>query len=151
MSIIKERKYFYHLDNNNYMSSYSAILVNGVWCVEYTNETLEDYKAHHPDQNFSQLYPWEEFEVILSDYDKKRLIDPPAKEVDESRYWDMLYVLPPCRWHHCRGIELFHLSERITGNIVSWIAGLNGKYYEFAHYENASDEELAAKVLEAAN
>ena len=133
------------------MSSYSAILVNGVWCVEYTAETIDDYKASRPDQNFSQLYPWEEFEEILSGYDKKRLIDPPAKEVDESRYWDMLYVLPPCRWHHYRGIELFHISERITGNIVLWIAGLNGKYYEFAHYASATNEELAAKVLEATN
>ena len=144
-----KRKYFYHLDNN-YMGHHSAILVNGVWCVEYTTETLEDYKANRPDQNFSQLYTWEEYKPIVMDYDKKRLIDPPAKEVDEDHYWDMLGVLPPCRWHNYRGIELFYVSERITGNIVSWIAGLNGKYYKFAHYASATDEELAAKVLEAA-
>ena len=67
MSIVTERKYFYHLDNNNCMSSYSAILVNGIWCVEYTAETLEDYKASRPDQKFSPLYPWEEFEGILAE------------------------------------------------------------------------------------
>lgn len=144
-----ERKYFYHLDNN-YMGHHSAISADGVWWVEYTTETLEGYKASRPDQKFSPLYTWEEYELIVREHDKKRLIDPPAKEVNESRYWYMLEVLPPCRWHHYRGIELFHISERITGNIVSWIAGLNGKYYEFAHYASASDEELAAKVLEVA-
>lgn len=144
-----EQRYFYTLNNGN-LENHIAVNIEGTWFVKWTNHSLEEYKKIYSNQEFSQLYTWEEYELIVREHDKKHLIDPPAKEVDESRYWGMLEVLPPCRWHHYQGIELFHISERITGNIVSWVASLNGKYYEFAHYANASDEELAAKVLEVA-
>jgi hypothetical protein len=145
-----ERRYFYDLDGNR-MGHHAAILIAGIWCVEYTNETLDQYKTNRPSQNFSELYAWEEYEQIMSDHDRKCLIDPIAKKVDEERYWYMLNVLPPARWHTTQGIELFHLSERLTGNIVSWIARFHNSYFEFAHYANATDETLIAKVLEAVN
>jgi hypothetical protein len=43
----------------------------------------------------------------------------------------MLGVLPPSKW---RGIgepfESFHVSERLSGDVVSWFVRLNDRYFQ---------------------
>lgn len=142
-----QRKYFYSLEGN-YLGHHSAILVNGVWCVEYTKFTLEQYLAENSDKQFSELLSWEDYEKVILDHNIRTYINPPAQLITEEKWWEMLGVLPPSRHHYYRGIEFFHLSEHITGNIVSWFARINNYHVELTHYTSASDEELVAKILE---
>ena len=43
-----------------------------------------------------------------------------AERVSEKRFWEMLEVLPPCKWGTRAGFEMFHVSERISGSLVDW-------------------------------
>ena len=73
------------------------------------------------------------------------------KLITHQRFWDMLEILPPCRWHDTGGFEVFHVSERITHNLVSWFAHkrvplVGQRYWEFTDRDNLTDAELATKL-----
>ena len=40
-------------------------------------------------------------------------LEPPAQEVTEDRYWDMLEVLPPCAFTSNADYEMFYVSEAL--------------------------------------
>ena len=75
------------------------------------------------------------------------------KAITKQRYWDMLEVLPPCRWQMAGMWEVFHVSERLTGNLVSWFASgrLNGKefYFELVDYDNITLDDLRISLNDA--
>ena len=51
------------------------------------------------------------------------------KEITEEQYDYALNVLPPCRFGNNRGIECFHISERITGELVDWYFMAGDRYF----------------------
>ena len=53
-------------------------------------------------------------------------------EITKERFWELLECLPPCRWSNYGVYEMFHISERLQGNLVTWCAKdkINNKYYE---------------------
>ena len=65
------------------------------------------------------------------------------KAITEERFMYGLEVLPPCRWHNAGGFEVFHISERLTGNLVSWFAHKGDRYWEFTEADNLPDDALA--------
>lgn len=67
-------------------------------------------------------------------------------EITEERFDEMLEVLPPCRWGTVRGIEMFHVSERLTGNLVSWFARVGGRFFEFTDDASLSAETRVEKI-----
>lgn len=66
------------------------------------------------------------------------------KRISKQRFWDALEVLPPCRWHNCGGFEVFHVSERLTGDLVAWYAHRGDRYWEFTEQAGISDDKLTA-------
>lgn len=78
------------------------------------------------------------------------LVTDPTEETEEQ-FWYALEVLPPCRWRTVRGIEMFHISERITLDLVSWHARIGGRYFTFNDRAGANMDDLAAKVAGAAS
>lgn len=71
----------------------------------------------------------------------------PAKEVDEARYYDMLECLPPCKWHGIGGgISVFHVSERISCDIVSWFYQAGDRYFELQDSSMLTDAQLLARI-----
>lgn len=83
------------------------------------------------------------------------LVTDPTDET-ESDWWYSLEVLPPCRWHTCKGVELFHISERVTLDLVSWHAkvldrsgGDGFRFFKLTHKASADSEVLANAVIEA--
>lgn len=71
----------------------------------------------------------------------------PAKEIDESRYYDMLDCLPPCRWHGIGGgISVFHISEHISHDIVSWFYQTKDRYFELQDSNKLTDAQLLAHI-----
>jgi hypothetical protein len=89
-----------------------------------------------------------ELDRLNADYTASLITEP--VEIDEERFMYALEILPPCRWTRPRGVELFHVSERLSFNLVDWYACLNGRYWHFVDRDNRPGDELAAKVANAA-
>jgi hypothetical protein len=73
----------------------------------------------------------------------------PPREITAERFHDMLNVLPPCKW---RGIgaafESFHVSERLSGNVVSWFCRLSDRYFQVDQLSTIPRAELERMVRE---
>lgn len=77
------------------------------------------------------------------------MITSPTEE-SEADYWRALEVLPPCRFQHCNGVELFHISERVQLNLVGWHASYNGRFFTMIDDASADPATLADAVRDAA-
>jgi hypothetical protein len=66
-----------------------------------------------------------------------------------ERFWDALEVLPPCKWGHVEHFEVFHVSERITGNLVDWYASDGESYWHVVEASNIKPADLAACIRNA--
>lgn len=70
-----------------------------------------------------------------------------APEVEtEDAYFDALNVLPPMRWKVVKGVEMFHVSESITADLVHWHAKIGERFFTFIDSMGARLEDLADKV-----
>lgn len=90
----------------------------------------------------------DEFNGLVEEHEDGLVTDP-HPETEEDWFY-ALNVLPPCRWRHCQGVELFHVSELITGSLASWHARLGERCFAFVDRYNTDIEVLAAKVKAAA-
>lgn len=108
----------------------------GIEKTVWSNVPVDEYMMQL--EGAYQIVSDDEFDQILDDYEKNTYLCRPIEEVTSERYWEMLEVLPPCRWVNDR----FHVSERMTGDIVSWFMKVDGKYYEFNHYASISSAKL---------
>ncbi len=72
-----------------------------------------------------------------------------AAEETEDQYFYALEVLPPSKWRTARGVESFHVCERITGDLVSWHAQCGGRFFTFTDHDNLTAEQVAEKVAAA--
>jgi hypothetical protein len=73
-----------------------------------------------------------------------------ARRVTAERFADMLEVLPPCKWGHRAGLEVFHVSERITGNLVDWYAiDGAGDHWHVVEVSTVKAATLAAHIARA--
>jgi len=52
------------------------------------------------------------------------------KEITQDDWFWKLECLPPCQWKMVGGVELFHMSERICFNLVSWLGRIGDQYFE---------------------
>jgi hypothetical protein len=110
---------------------------NGVLIVHYTDGmTLEQYQKDRGVE--LDALTWDEFSKRVAAYEQSLKTKP--KQITKERYWEMLEVLPPCRWTNGR----FHVSERLTGNLVSWFAQKGDLYFEFTE-----DAAISAASLDA--
>lgn len=66
-------------------------------------------------------------------------------EITEERYFYYLEVLPPCRWTVVEPrISVFHVSERISGSIVTWCINIGKRYFSV----DCSDRLSARQVVD---
>lgn len=68
-------------------------------------------------------------------------------EVTEQRFWDILEVLPPCKWTRLRGSESFFISEAETMHLHTWLARIGGSYYELVAPNSLTHEEILARIF----
>jgi hypothetical protein len=116
--------------------------LDGVERVAYSNgQTLEDYLKERPAYF---VMGESDFEIHMKRYYDSLVTEPRA--ISEERFRDMLEVLPPCKWRTVAGVNMFHVSERLTGDLVSWFARVDGEHYEFNDYASTDMFELASKV-----
>lgn len=80
----------------------------------------------------------------------------PPKEITEEHYQDMLECLPPCKFHRPRsGWMVFHVSERLSENIVSWFVQVGNRFFELQNEDSLTGAQVvelvaASGLLEAA-
>lgn len=118
------------------IQTYTYTTFDGVERVGYSgNKTLTEYLALKGHENYIVLSEKERTERT-----KKFLHDQctKPKECSEEHYYEMLEVLPPCRWNG----SLFHVSERLTHNLVNWYFKKDKKYYGFVSYDNLTNDQL---------
>ncbi len=70
------------------------------------------------------------------------------QEITKQKFHDMMEILPPCKWGTFDNVEMFHISERIYGNIVSWYFKYNNKYYTCDNFNYTNRNDLAKKLKE---
>ena len=122
-------------------STYTTL--DGVERVTYADgETLESYLER---RDGLAVYSDEELSVILKAHFDSIVTLP--QEITQERFDEMLEILPPCRWQKYGNFSAFHISERLTSNLVSWfIQYPDGKSFEFVDYDNLSNAALIEKM-----
>ncbi|MFB2639950.1 hypothetical protein ACE02P_18155 [Shewanella bicestrii] len=135
---------------------------NGIYCMLHplwipengTELTWDEYQARKSQQGYDLiLITQEQCDARLQEY-KEWITQQDQREVDEERWFDMLEVLPPCRWQHAHGVEIFHVSERISLNFVSWFGCLydNGvkRYFEITDEATTPPADIAIRFKKLA-
>lgn len=89
------------------------------------------------------------WELVCQAQGEKYLSD--WQEIDAERWGDMLEILPPEKWETVAGVEIFRMSERLTGNITAHFARIGERYFEANRRTSESYAEMAAQVARAAS
>lgn len=133
--------------------AYSETLkyVNGNPVITHGRLTVNQYRAErdYPIRVIDDA----DLDALIAEYEASCITAP--TKIDMDRYWEMLEVLPPCRWSSRAGIHFFHVSERLTGHLVGWFACIgsemdeSSQFFEWVDKDNAPLPELAEKVRSA--
>lgn len=129
-----------------YSATYTTF--DGVERVQYRDgQTLADYLAQFPER---MAISEAEYDKQLEAYHESLVTLPQHGQCSEEHFTDMLECLPPCRWSKYGGVEAFHISERLTGNLVQWCARVedsNGvRCYSFTDFADINSGALAEKL-----
>ena len=114
----------------------------GVMRSPYSGKTLDELKVENP----KLLAVTEEgIEKVIRAYEDSLVTEPEA--ITEEQWDYALNVLPPCRWERIGEMtEVFHISERITGNLVDWYGHTGADYCHFVDHADVTVEHLWKKV-----
>ena len=73
------------------------------------------------------------------------------EKITKERFWEMLEILPPCKWQKYQGVELFHMSERCFGNFAEWFFEVGDDHYSYVAEDNLPAAELVKRLKEYLN
>lgn len=59
--------------------------------------------------------------------DKK--YNTPWQKISEEIFWERLEILPPQKWETTNGVEMFYISESMSGTYHEHVAKYKGKCY----------------------
>lgn len=106
------------------------------------NEDIKTWEGHiknYPDRESFKNYLTEaqnkKYEIVtFEEYlqkEKEYYINQPLTETTKEHFEEMLNVLPPLKWCTKHNVEMFCMSERLTGTYTSqYMYNLvNNKYY----------------------
>ena len=136
-----ETRYIVRADKPFQGSVQSILNANGI--VEWSGGlTFEQYQA---DRGFPvRVIDRPELESLIAEFEAGMVTEPTPITAEQ---WDYaLGVLPPSRWESCMGVELFHISELVSGSVASWYARIGNRYWAFNDLCTAKHEDLARKV-----
>lgn len=111
------------------------------------NLTLEEYKQAKGKPHLV-LVSSSELDDLERTHEASLKTDPTPITEEQYDYW--LGCLPPSRWQHIDGCEIFHICERLRGNLVQWCFTKGGKYYGFTNDAALSVDALRAIINEVA-
>jgi hypothetical protein len=108
-------------------------------------KTVAEYEADRG-RKFTVISE-DELDALTAQFEKSMITVPEA--ITEDRYWEMLEVMPPSRFGHNFGIEMFHVCEHITGDLVNWFAKVGDKYFAAVNTSQV-DRKTLADIFKAA-
>jgi hypothetical protein len=108
--------------------------------------SLAEYEAQNGKMN---VLTEADLEVLLELYTDSLIADPTEETAEAFDY--ALGCLPPARFGRVDGVTMFHISERITQDLVDWHCQAGGRSWTFTDYASRSGDYIAAKVLRAAS
>lgn len=73
---------------------------------------------------------------------------PPAP-IAAERFAHALDVLPPRRWIRRDGVQTFHISERIVGNVVAIYCKVGDRYWRMQDFATLGHDEIVQRCLTA--
>jgi hypothetical protein len=123
----------------------SILLTDGTVAYTPGRQTFEQYKAENGDH--FEAIDNAAFDALLATFEASRRTEP--KSISEERYWEMLECLPPSKYCEVAGVTMFHICERITGELVDWFAVCNGKHFTLCDYSHADRAIIAARIRKA--
>ncbi|MGK2894472.1 hypothetical protein [Klebsiella michiganensis] len=119
-----------------------AFLVDGIYraCPDASGWTLAQLNAGG-----------ERFELIPADEAYQRYSDGfirPVTEISETRYHDMLEVLPPLDWHfnESGGPQSFKLAEMYCGNVTAIFAQYGARFFELRDRVTLTHQAIIERV-----
>ncbi|EKS6645663.1 hypothetical protein QCD58_004552 [Enterobacter hormaechei] len=119
-----------------------AFLVDGIFraCPDASGWTLEQLNAGS-----------DRFELIPADEAYQRYSDGficPVTEISETRYFDMLEVLPPLDWHfnESGGPQSFKLAEMYCGNVTAIFAQYGARFFELRDRVTLTHQAIIGRV-----
>jgi hypothetical protein len=89
-----------------------------------------------------------ELDEMLATWTERQITEPKEETLAEFTY--ALECLPPCRWRRHRGVEMFHISEELSHDLVQWHVAIGERCFTFVDRKSAPTEAIAAKA-DAAN
>lgn len=100
--------------------------INGVFRSQCQGLTLHEYNEKNGGGFIACTldYACEEIDRI----NDERYIKP-FQEITEQIYHEMIECLPPDKWQTIDGVNIFRMSEYMTGNITGHYVNYEGKYY----------------------
>jgi|GEM_PF-4163946 len=109
----------------------------------YTNKTVDEYLKELGNK-FSCI-PLEEALDKIHEVETASFIKP-WKEIDADKYDYWLCVLPPEKWKTVDGVNIFRISERLTGNITQHVATTENRYFAANRRISDSYDRMAKEI-----
>ncbi len=119
-----------------YCSAIDAVRPDGIGL--YSGKTFNELLVQYPDLQIVD-------EAVSIAHDRNARITQPMA-ITREQFDDWLNCLPPCKWKHGNGVSAFHVSERITYDIVTWVISLGGDCYAFNDTCKLTADEAIARV-----
>lgn len=138
------RSWIVELPFNGFTKSFVKHFSDGSIAVGYGEMTYEELL-----KNLSanlQIVSDDELESMMDAHEQSLFTTP--KAISEEKWDEMLNVLPPARWTRGR-VEIFHISEHLSGCAVDWYGRINGSYYTWTQSCHATTKDMEDLVLQA--
>lgn len=117
---------------------------DGVERVAYNDGlSLKDYMAGGRGLGV-RVVNGDELDAYIKQYHDSMKTNPEPITLEHHDH--MLECLPPCRYQVIRGASVFHVSERLTGNLVQWCFRVGDKCWGFTEDAAISTEALAGLI-----
>ena len=135
---------YYQIENAVYTDE------NGVECVPYfgLSLTVDEYlkqKSNDKPELSLKLISSEEFDTRIQLYKEECIKE--EEFITEDSWWWYFECLPPCRWTTTKGVEIFHLSERLYDNLVQWVGKIDDNFYKLVDVDSAESSYIAQRFI----
>ena len=122
---------------------YNYVLEDG-FCA-YTKKTPEEYIKEVEERENIKLkcLPIQEIDILIKEAEDKKYLKN-WTEIKEEEFEYYLEVLPPKNWktYNKNNIEIFHMSEYMTGSITRYCIREREKYYSTYRREDSNENIL---------
>jgi hypothetical protein len=152
------------MQENNLMAFYEvgkthlysiAVMCEGEYRTQYDKETLADLRAQG--RTSMELLPFDDACKLIDDAQMAAYCHAPV-EITKQKFWEMLEVLPPCKWTRKRlecwsdslSTEAFYVSEPLAADIHAWHVRIGGRYWSLNRSRTRSPDSIIAEVATAA-